>query len=123
MWTDKDWKSRAINESIWHWIRDVYIPMLTGKIAYTSKCEYHVIWADSECPLPLGQQQCSLCKLYFTRTVNNECPDCPLTFYLNDNCQYEESSYVRFMNNPTKRNALKMIKSLIKARNFLLKEK
>jgi hypothetical protein len=115
---DIDMAIETTNDSILHWFHDIYYPMLSGMVAVADLDCDGVIWRDTEEYLPVGSMYCHLCQSYMMPRLC--CPECPLA-RIDDCCVDDDrnSSYSKFMDEPTTENAMNMILALVKARENL----
>jgi len=111
---------QACNESILHWAVDIWVQLVMGCRVDEGAAEAGWLqWEETGEALPIGTTYCPLCALY-NLDSGDSCPYCPLDM-IGDCCTFVPtgSSYEIFFDNPTAENAINMILSIQRAREFV----
>jgi hypothetical protein len=103
---------KAVEDSIHHWICDIWYPLRKGRKAVPFATTW--LWDESyqdRVAIPHGAIDCPLCQL--VKLVSSHCQYCPYVVAHLVTCDADENQpWSIFVNIPTAKNAIRMIKKL-----------
>lgn len=118
---------KALEDSVYHWIDDIVIPLKQGRTITQQKNKGEWVWQDeiSFSPVKMYSDHCPLCQLTSEKNKNGggDCNLCRYGYFHRKFCGSYGSVWSIFCKHPSLNNAQAMVESLLEVLKYLVIQK